>query len=88
MSAKRILFTAILMPVLMMVTAHAEIAGKTYVDRVSTYTAANSTVTISSDRKIAVASASIDAKGVAKLGEIPYKVNGAVQSTNAMIWVE
>ncbi len=87
MSAKRILFTAILMPVLMMVTAHAEIAGKTYVDRVSTYTAADSTVTIK-DRTIAVASADIDKKGVAKLGEIPYKVNGAVQSTNAMIWVE
>lgn len=86
MSAKRILFTAILMPVLMMVTAHAEIAGKTYVDRVSTYTAANSTVTIT-DRKIAVADADIDAKGVAKLGEIPFKKNGSV-SGSAMIWVE
>ena len=87
MSAKRILFTAILMPVLMMTMAHAEIAGKTYVDRVSTYTAANSTVTISNDRKIAVADAGIDAKGVAKLGEIPFKKNGSV-SGSAMIWVE
>ena len=87
MSAKRILFTAIMLPVLMIAAAHAEIAGKTYVDRVSTYTAANSTVTISSDRKIAVASASIEAKGVAKLGEIPFKSSGTVTGS-AMMWVE
>lgn len=79
------------------------IAGVTYVNRMvntagaaaqAALDAANAArltqgtnVTIS-NQTINVADASVSAKGVAKLGEIPYKVNGTAQSVNAMIWVE